>query len=156
MMSGKECLYAGVFEGEFYDGPSRFFGEAAPPIGIAQMNSEFEDLVCEAIGAEAGATDVLLGFEQENRPILDIVSGAEINFSIQPFLNFFRRKRAADEACGVRVSPECYGKRQVRARPLTKTETRRLQEILVHAESNLCGKYSGTGKCRLTALREMR
>ena len=60
MMSCKQCLYADVFEGKFYDGPGRFFGEAAPPIGIAQMNSQFEDLVSEAIWAEAGATDVLL------------------------------------------------------------------------------------------------
>lgn len=137
MMSGKECLCAGVFEGEFYDRPGRFSGEAAPPIYIAQMNSQLEDLVSEAIWAEASATDMLLGFEQENRPILDIVSGAEINFCIQPFLNFFRRKRAADEACDFRVSPECHGKRQVRAGPLTETETRRLQEILVHAGSSL-------------------
>jgi hypothetical protein len=101
------------------------------------MNSQFEDAIFQAIGAEAGASDVLLRFEKENRPILDVVSGAEINFCVQPFSNFFKGERAADEACHFRVSPERRGKRQIRARPLTKTETPRLQGTAVHVESDL-------------------
>jgi hypothetical protein len=69
------------------------------------MNSQFEDAIFQAIGAEAGASDVLLRFEKENRPILDVVSGAEINFCVQPFSNFFKGERAADEACHFRRAP---------------------------------------------------
>ena len=137
MVSREKRLCAGAFEREFYDRPSRFFSEATPPIRAAQVNSEFEDAVFQAIRAEAGATGVLLRLEQENRPILDVVLGAEFDFRVQPFLNFFRRKGATEEARDFRISPECRGKRQIRARPLAKTETRRLQEIVVHAEPNL-------------------
>ena len=106
MMSCEEGFRAGVFEGEIYDGAGRFFGEAAPPVGAKEMNAQFEDAILQAIGAETGAAGVLVRFEKENRPVLDVVPGAEINFRVQPFLNFLRRESAADETCDVRVSPE--------------------------------------------------
>jgi len=48
-------------------------------------------------------------FEKENRPVLDVVFGEEIDFCLQPFQDFFRGERAADEACDFRVSPESDG-----------------------------------------------
>ena len=137
MVPREERFCAGAFESEFYDGPSRFFSEATPPISAAQVNSEFEDAVFQAIRPEAGATGVLLRLEQENRPVLDIVFGTEFDFRVQPFLDSFRREGATEEACDFRISPECCGERQIRLRPFAKTETRRLQEIVVHAEPNL-------------------
>ena len=106
VVSGEEHFRADVFEGEFYDRAGRFFGEAAPPIGVPEMNAQFEDAVFRAIGTEAGAAGVLVRFAKECWPVLDVVPGAESNFRVQPFLNFLRRERAADETCDFRVSPE--------------------------------------------------
>ena len=106
MMACEEGIRAGVLEGEIYDGAGGFFAEAATPTGAKQMNAQFKDAIFQAIGAEAGAAGMLVRFEKENRPVLDVVPGAEINFRVQPFLNFLRRERAADETCDFRVSPE--------------------------------------------------
>lgn len=124
VMPGEECLRGGAFEGEFYDGTGRFFREAAPPMGAAQMNSQFENAVFRAIGPESGATGVFAFLEQENRPILDVVPGGQIDFCVQPLLNCFKRERAADEARDFGVSPEGQGEREIGVRPMTKTEAR--------------------------------
>ena len=136
VVTGEEGLRACVFEGKFYDGAGRFLGESAAPIGAAEMNAQLEDGVFRAIGTEAGATGVLVRIKKENRPVLDIVSGAEIYFCVQPFLGFFRREWAADEARDFRVSPEGQSEREISAGPMTKAEAGRCQEIMVHVESN--------------------
>jgi len=46
------------------------------------MDAEFEDAVFGAVGAEAGATGVLVGFKQENRPVLDFVFGEEVDLCV--------------------------------------------------------------------------
>jgi len=106
MMACEEGFCAGVFEGEVYDGASRFFGEAATPVRAPEMNAQFEDAIFQAIGAEAGAAGVLVRFEKKNRPVLDGVKRGDLHLRAQPFLNFFGRERAADKARDFRGSPE--------------------------------------------------
>ena len=73
VMPGEERLGGDAFEGELYDGPSRLFRQAAPPIGAAKMNSQFKNAIFQAIGPESGATGVVTFIEQKYGPILDLV-----------------------------------------------------------------------------------
>jgi len=73
VMSGEERFCTQVREGEFDDGAAGFFREALAPIAWQKVDAQFEDALFDQIGPEAGATGVLLRFEQENRPVLDVV-----------------------------------------------------------------------------------
>jgi hypothetical protein len=93
VMPGEKRLRGDAFGGEFYDGTSRLFRQAAPPIGAAEMNSQFENVIFQPIGTESGATGVVTFFEQKYGPILDLVFWGE-SIPASAVLEFFHARKS--------------------------------------------------------------
>src|SRR5947207_1665788 len=107
---------------------------ALPPVAGHDVDAEFGDQRIALAHSEPAASDMLVGRQKEDRPILDAVGAMSIDFELEPNLHFAQCVAARrDIPRDHWVAPETDGEPKIGVTPAAETEPRRPQEVIVHA-----------------------
>src|SRR5579864_2338951 len=108
-MSSKESLGLKDVKGVSDDRARGLAREPLSPECAAKVNSELVDSLLCPIRAKSGTSDMLIGVEQEDRPVLKTLLLHLGNLFLETQAHHFRRKRSTDFTRHFGVAPQLHG-----------------------------------------------
>src|ERR1700730_1677260 len=97
------------------------------------MDPHLEDTLCISVRSQSGAACKLFLSQRKYGPVLDLMSGHQLDLTPEPRPNLILCERSTDKQRYLRISPEHHGQGRVAFVPLAESKAIRRQKITTSA-----------------------